>query len=220
MLTRSPKHVRFDNAVFKGPLPWDQHMDKAVTCDGAEQGMDLGVHTNASCLSAVDLGVNFGWYPGTTYAVWRGDSNKHCQLCSIKGNSSDWKYNDQTGAISYTKIVAKAQASYEAMMKYDHNGDGMIDEYDLKASMGPNLEKKEEDEAKDEDENKDDGKAKDGAEQENEREHNVDEGESNLEGFSGVYATLITPSSSFLVNSRTLSWQQSTLLMLTCGCTL
>ena len=144
--------------LIMGPLPWTQHADQVVNCQGAEQGMDLGVHTNGSCLSAVDLGVNFGWYPGTTYAVWRGDSDKHCQLCSIKGNSSDWKYTAQKGATSYSKLVAQADASYEAMMKYDGNGDGMIDEHDLKASMGPNLEKKEEDE--DEDEDGDEGKGR------------------------------------------------------------
>ena len=122
--------------LIMGPLPWDQHMDKVATCQGAEQGMDLGVHTNGSCLSAVDLGVTLGWYPGTNYAVWRGDSDKHCRLCHISDkNSSHWKYTAQKGAISYSKVVAKSQASYEAMMEFDANGDGMLDEHDLKASM-------------------------------------------------------------------------------------
>jgi hypothetical protein len=107
----------------------------------------------ASCLSAVDLGVSFGWYPGTTYAVWHGDGDKHCQLCSITGNASDWKYIEQKGAISYTKLVGQSDNTYRQMMKYDDNGDGMIDEQDLKASMGPNAEKKIDEKEKDEEKN-------------------------------------------------------------------
>lgn len=122
--------------LIMGPLPWDQHMDQVVVCQASEQGMDLGVHTNASCLSALDLGVNMGWYPGTNAAIWRGNSDKHCQLCHIADkNSSHWQYKPLKGAITYAIQSKKSEASYKSMMKYDANGDGMIDEHDLRASM-------------------------------------------------------------------------------------
>jgi hypothetical protein len=35
--------------LIMGPLPWEQHMDQVVICQAAEQGMDLGVHTNVRC---------------------------------------------------------------------------------------------------------------------------------------------------------------------------
>ena len=38
------------------PLPWVQLEGKRVLCKGEELQADLGVQTNFSCLSAVDLG--------------------------------------------------------------------------------------------------------------------------------------------------------------------
>ena len=43
--------------AFLRPLPWDVHNDAAVAWDGD----DIGVHTNHTCLSALDLGTTYGW---------------------------------------------------------------------------------------------------------------------------------------------------------------
>ena len=122
--------------LFRGALPWINHYDKAVDCSGPALLNDLGVHTNYSCVSAVDLGTSFNWYPGVTAALWRGDTDKHCLLCKIPGNSTTWNYKDEKGAITYVKDNVEADRIQKEMLDgYDMDKDGRIDEHDFAMSM-------------------------------------------------------------------------------------
>ena len=122
--------------LFMGPMPFEEIGDKMITCEGAEFVKDLGVQTNSSCVSQLYLGTLYGWYPGVNYAAWRGDTDKHCQLCKIPGNSTTWKLTDRPGAWSYVKQSKQADREVAAMLaKYDSDGDGRIDEHDLAATM-------------------------------------------------------------------------------------
>lgn len=85
-----------------GRPPWDTITDKALTCEGDANAGDLGVHpTPDRCLSHVDMGLEYGWYPRVNAAVWRGDTDKHCYLCRLSGNSSSWNMTDTDGAIVF-----------------------------------------------------------------------------------------------------------------------
>ena len=88
-----------------GRPPWDTLTDKSLVCEGAANRGDLGVHTQHSCLSHVDIGLEYNWYPGVNVAVWRGDTNKHCYLCQLTGNSSSWDLRNTTGAIVYVRAT-------------------------------------------------------------------------------------------------------------------
>lgn len=122
--------------LFRGAIPWDAHDDKSVDCSGAALLNDLGVHTNYSCVSAVDLGTSFNWYPGVTAAVWRGDTDKHCLLCRIPGKSTTWNYTDEKGAITYVKDNVEADRIQKDMLDgFDMDKDGRIDEHDFALSM-------------------------------------------------------------------------------------
>ena len=81
--------------------PWEIIVGKAVRCEGKSYRGDLGLHTNYSCAAAVDFGVQYGWYKGVNYGVWRGDGSKHCYICELQGNSSEWHYEDDPGAVSF-----------------------------------------------------------------------------------------------------------------------
>ena len=122
--------------MFAGLMPWNETADKIITCDDAEQRGDLGLHTNFSCLAAVDLGVSYGWYKDINYAVWRGHSDKHCHICRLAGNASSWKYVDAPGAWSYALRIGEATAGREKMLKqFDADGDGVISASDLRATQ-------------------------------------------------------------------------------------
>ena len=81
-----------------GQPPWDTFVDKALSC---AQMVDLGVHTSYSCLSHVDIGLEYRWYPGVNAAVWRGDTDAHCHLCVLPGEPSTWNMTSTKGAIVY-----------------------------------------------------------------------------------------------------------------------
>ena len=122
--------------LFMGPMPFEEIGDKMITCEGSEAVADLGAQTNSSCLSQLYLGTLYGWYPGVNYAAWRGDSDGHCLLCKIPGNSSTWNYADRPGVWSYVKQTKQADREAADMMaSYDSDGDGQINEHDLVASM-------------------------------------------------------------------------------------
>ena len=121
--------------LFMGPLPYEQIEDKLITCEGAEAVKDLGPQTNSSCLSNLYSGIRYGWYPGVNYAAWQGDTDKHCLLCKIPGNSSTWKFAERKGAWSYVKQTAADREAAAFIAKYDSDADGRIDEHDLTASM-------------------------------------------------------------------------------------
>jgi hypothetical protein len=111
-------------------------------------------HTNYSCLATLDLGTSYGWYPGADFAVWHGDTDSHCHVCDVGGNSSLWNYTDLKGAISYGRIEGVTDRYVQKMLKdFDIDGDGRIDEHDM-ASMGENAEKL--DQELDEDNERDD----------------------------------------------------------------
>jgi hypothetical protein len=87
-------------------------------------------------LKAVDLGTSFNWYPGVTAALWRGDTDKHCLLCKIPGNSTTWNYKDEKGAITFVKDNVEADRIQKEMLDgYDMDNDGRIDEHDFAMSM-------------------------------------------------------------------------------------
>lgn len=88
-------------AMTMGRPPWDTLANKELNCTGDNYLGDLGVHTSYSCLSHVDIGLEYNWYSGANVAVWRGDSNKHCYLCKLSGNSSSWNLTNTEGAIVY-----------------------------------------------------------------------------------------------------------------------
>ena len=81
---------------------------KRVVCNATQQQGDLGVHTSYSCLSHVDIGLQYNWYPGVNAAVWRGGSDKHCVLCKLEGNSSSWTFADSAGDVSYARYPGAA----------------------------------------------------------------------------------------------------------------
>jgi len=91
-------------AMTMPPPPWDAYPNKTLACDGAENVTDLGVHTNHSCLSHADIGTStYPWYPGVNVAVWRGDGNRHCYLCTLSGNATSWAFADAKGATVFAR---------------------------------------------------------------------------------------------------------------------
>lgn len=98
-----------------GQPPWDEFADKEIVCDASEVQGDLGVHTSYSCLSHVDIGLEYKWFPGVNVAIWRGSTDKHCILCKLDGNSSSWKMKDSKGDVSYGlyATVIKTVDQYE-----------------------------------------------------------------------------------------------------------
>ena len=102
-----------------GRPPWDALTDKKLTCEGDANMGDLGVHTSYSCLSHMDIGLTYGWWRGVNAAVWRGDTDKHCILCKLAGNSTTWNLTDTKGSIVYTL----SQGS-EAVTSHAEDGDG------------------------------------------------------------------------------------------------
>lgn len=122
--------------LFMAPMPWNETADKVVVCDDAAERGDLGLHTNFSCLAAVDLGVSYGWYKDINYAVWRGHTDKHCHICKLAGNASEWKYVAAPGAWSYELKTAQAARERARMLKlYDADGDGRISQADLRVTQ-------------------------------------------------------------------------------------
>ena len=100
-----------------GKPAWDTFADKEIACNATEVQGDLGVHTSYSCLSHVDIGMQYNWYPGVNVAVWRGSTDKHCVLCKLSGNSSTWEMSGSKGSISYAHYpgaVFKTIDEYEA----------------------------------------------------------------------------------------------------------
>ena len=122
--------------LFMRPMPWSQTHDRRIACNASEARADLGAHTNFSCLAAADLGVAYGWYRDVNYAVWRGDSDRHCHLCRVGGNASSWRYVEAAGAWSYALSSASAEKDRrQLMLELDSDGDGRIDAHDLRATQ-------------------------------------------------------------------------------------
>jgi len=134
--SRSEPNGAVYSPLFMGPLPWDQVADKQVACEGETMKADLGVQTNYSCLSAVDLGTQFGWYPGVNYASWNRQGDGHCQICALPGNASEWKYIDAPGAWSFALQSSRAERARRRLLKtFDADRDGRIDPHDLRATQ-------------------------------------------------------------------------------------
>lgn len=122
--------------LFMGAMPWNPVFDKTVSCTGAQLLADLGPKTNFSCISTVDLGTSYGWYKGVTATIWRGNSDRHCLLCNISGNSTDWKFTDTKGSITYVKDQAASdKATRKFLKKYDYNKDGRVTQEDLQRGI-------------------------------------------------------------------------------------
>ena len=123
--------------AFFGPMPFNITAGKVLTgCTGAARVADLGVHTNFSCLAAVDLGIQYGWYKGVDAAVWHGESDRHCHICAIPGNASSWQYAAAAGAFSYVYNAAQGDRERGLLLKeLDANRDGRIDAADLRATQ-------------------------------------------------------------------------------------
>ena len=127
------------NGFVMAPLfitpPWDQHVDQALEPSACQNATDITLnltqHTNYSCLSAVDFGYVYGTH-SVDYASWDGAK---CVTCIVAGNVSDWKWVPKAGAISYSRQVRATERSRRKMMKYDMNGDGVLDESDMAASI-------------------------------------------------------------------------------------
>ena len=95
-----------------GHPPWETLADERLSCEGAAYRGDLGVHTRYSCLSHVDIGLEYGWWAGVNAAVWRGDSDGHCHLCTLAGNRSTWPLKQARGSIVYA-LLAKGSGADE-----------------------------------------------------------------------------------------------------------
>jgi hypothetical protein len=120
--------------VFFGPMPFDQFGDVAYsncTTTLVEPTAGMTQHTNFSCLAAVDLGVQYGWYKGVNAAVFRGDQDRRCYACTLPGNSSGWPYTKASGAWSYALQTAGELEAKKFIKRYDREGDGRIDGRDL-----------------------------------------------------------------------------------------
>jgi len=117
-------------------MPFDELADKAVSCTPSEVKVDLGVTTNYSCLAAFDLGIEYGWYKGTNYGVWRGDGDKRCLVCELAGNASTWTFEDAPGAWSYVLQQSGARERIEKFIReFDADGDGRLDPHDFRATQ-------------------------------------------------------------------------------------
>ena len=134
--------------AFFGPMPFNITADKLLTgCVGPAVKFDLDVHaSNFSCLAAVDLGVQYGWYKGINAAVWHGESDKHCMVCNISGNATRWNYTAAVGAFSYVYNVVKGNKERDHLLKkLDANHDGKIDAADLAATQDRPPDEKDDD---------------------------------------------------------------------------
>jgi len=69
---------------------WTTIPGKQYTCSSSEYQGDLGVTTEQGCLKAAQnkQGVNF--------ATWQAVGNQNCYVCSIPGDPSTWKLNNNT----------------------------------------------------------------------------------------------------------------------------
>ena len=110
--------------------PFDNFTDKTLSCSavaGGEELGDLGVHPSKDrCLSHLDIGLEYGWYPGANVAVWRGSTDKHCILCKIiGGNSSSWPLQNAAGDVVYA-LQQKAEMGMVKKM-LDKEADGADD---------------------------------------------------------------------------------------------
>ena len=114
-----------------GKPPWDEFADKEIICDAAETQGDLGVHTSYSCLSHVDIGMEYRWFPGVNVAVWRGSTDKHCVLCKLGGNSSSWQMKNSKGDVSYGLYSDDKVAT-----KVTNDGEGDDKTYDMGEDKG------------------------------------------------------------------------------------
>jgi hypothetical protein len=122
--TRSEPNGLVYTMMTMGLPPYDTLTDKALTCDGAEDRGDLGVHTYYSCLSALNIGDVYNWYSGANVAAWRGNTDKHCHLCKLTGEPSPWNMKDTKGAIVYAaSSVAEAREPIEDKAKEDGDGE-------------------------------------------------------------------------------------------------
>ena len=116
-------------------VPWDLHFDQALAAADCQNATDITAnltqHTNYSCLAAIDMGSVYGTH-SVDYATWDGAS---CVTCDVAGNSSDWKWVSKPGTIGYVRKVKESDRSHRAMLRYDMNGDGVVDAGDMAASM-------------------------------------------------------------------------------------
>ena len=93
--------------AFFGPMPFNITAGKVLTgCTGAARVADLGVHTNFSCLAAVDLGIQYGWYKGVDAAVWHGERPPLPHL-RHPGQCLSWQYAAAAGAFGYVYNAAQ-----------------------------------------------------------------------------------------------------------------
>ena len=68
-------------------------------------------------------GRTYGWYPGVNYVGWRGDGDKHCYMCVLPGNASEWQFTEAAGAWSYTYQHAQGERARRRFLK-EHDADG------------------------------------------------------------------------------------------------
>lgn len=159
-------------------VAWNTHigqvLDPSVCQNATDISNNLTQHTNYSCLSAIDFGYVYGTH-SADYATWDGSK---CITCIVPGNQSDWKWTPKTGSIGYSRMVRESERSYRKMMKYDMNGDGVLDESDMAASLIKKQKKDRDDDRSDDDDDHsdddrsddDDDRSDDGSDNESEEE--------------------------------------------------
>jgi hypothetical protein len=138
--TRKPGSRSQPSGMVYAPMtmgrpPWEGLTDRALTCDGDADRGDLGAHhTSYECLSHADLGLAYGWYPGVNVAVFRGDTDGHCHLCTLRGNASEWNLTTAQGAAVYwvggTAAAAAAAAATEPIPTVEKGSTAPPRDYD------------------------------------------------------------------------------------------
>jgi len=123
-----------------GMPPWDTYKDKEIVCNSTEVQGDLGEMTSYRCLSQVDIGLMYRWFPGVNVAVWRGATDKHCVLCKMSGPASSWSKYQSQGVISFAlqqDAVIKGIEEYDSEARDDDSDDDSDDDHEDSDPEGP-----------------------------------------------------------------------------------
>lgn len=97
------------------PPLWTTLVNKGLTCSGSEYKGDMGATTQDGCLQKAKS------KPGVNYAVWQGQGNKNCYVCSItgRGDPASWKLNTINGSVSFEGRNVLAPISVSSQLSDD-----------------------------------------------------------------------------------------------------
>ena len=89
------------------PSPWKTLPNKQISpgCSPSESRGSLGITATADeCIAKVKAADS-----KFNYAVWRGDTDKSCDVCAFRwrGSAEGWEYSDLVGATSFAWYVGR-----------------------------------------------------------------------------------------------------------------